>query len=75
MNDDILKSVSIGEQAGEAAAQLAMIIGRYWESLPDEMPEETKNELTTMYADILHQNAFGQSISSVLDMLRDLQND
>jgi hypothetical protein len=69
MDDQKLNLVHTGEQLGEAAAQIAEVVGRYWESLPIEMSDELKNSLTEMYASRINTSIFGDPLGKMFEVI------
>ena len=75
MNDqdrETLNLIHNTEQAAESAAGMAELIGRYYDGLPEGMPEELKQHLTLSFADKLHGAVLGNPMLQMLDTLRDL---
>lgn len=75
MDDQILNLVHAGEQASESARQIAEVIGRYWKSLPTDMPDELKNSLTKMYADRINASIFGNPLDKMFETLTGLDDE
>lgn len=75
MNDadrQTLNLVHNVEQLGEATAGLAGVVGRYYDGLPEGMPEELKQHLTLDFARQLHDSVLGNPVLQVLDSLKGL---